>query len=138
MSEEGDVAGMLGTKARDHFGQLVEHDETIRENTRWGSVRFVLKIGDETITVSCGDKNVTVERAAQGYDEDDCVVVSGSLDQWSKVLLEQHGGVHRAWRYHQLQFSGDQVKMLTFWKTLWRIGENLQQALRSEASGAVS
>ena len=81
MSAEGDVAGMLGTKARDHFGQLVEQDETIRQNTRWGSVKFVLKIGEETIAVSCGDKNVSVEKAAQGYDEDECVVVSGSLEQ---------------------------------------------------------
>ncbi|MEM8716664.1 MAG: hypothetical protein AAGE92_12970 [Cyanobacteria bacterium P01_G01_bin.4] len=138
MSEEGDVAGMLGSKARDHFGQLVEQDETIRQNTLWGSVKFILRIGDDAIAISCGNKNVSVEQAAQGYDENDCVVVSGSPEQWSRVLLEQHGGVHRAWRYHQLEFSGDQVKMLTFWKTLWRIGENLQEALRSEASGAVS
>lgn len=132
------MAGMLGTNARDHFGRLVEQDEIIRQNTRWGSVKFVLKIGDEAIAISCGDRKVSVEREADGYQLDDCVVVSGKTEDWAKVLLEQHGGIHRAWRYHQLQFSGDQVKMLTFWKTLWRIGENLQQALRSEVSGAVS
>ncbi|MET4491222.1 hypothetical protein [Bradyrhizobium sp. LA7.1] len=102
-------------------------DPVVRANTRYGRLPLVLGADDASafrIILDRGRLLGLTDWTAD--DERNAVFVSGSVQQWQHAF-GLHGGLHRAWRYRLLAFTGDQVRMMTFWKTIWRVGEALQK-----------
>lgn len=56
------------------------------------------------------------------------ITIDGEEWQWQLVLAGLHGGLHRAWRYKLLNFTGDAVRMMFLWKFMWRLSESLVAA----------
>lgn len=111
--------------------RLIASDPIVRANTRFGRLALVLAADDSSALRVVVDRGRLVPLQEWGQDDErSAVLISGGADKWRVVLDGLHGGLHRAWRYRLLQFSGDQVRMMTFWKTIWRVSEALQKAAR--------
>jgi hypothetical protein len=139
------MSGVAAARPRPRVdAQLVERavamlaeDPVVRASSRWRRARICLvEAGapEQALVVDRGTvRRATGDDAAAGLPE---IRIGGSREQWTPILEGRHGGLHRAWRYRELDFGGDPVAAFDLWKTVWRLGDALARAA-AEARRAV-
>jgi putative sterol carrier protein len=114
--------------------QIVEsrlnEDPTVLENTR--RLNFNLTLGIEGRETNFFFKNGSVKQVIKIDPNNPRVIISGSYENWLKIVNGLPGGLHRAFRHRILKFEGDYVTMLGIWKTIWRLGEALSSSRKEK------
>ncbi|MBB6453708.1 putative sterol carrier protein [Salirhabdus euzebyi] len=115
--------------------KYLNKDVFVKNNIKFYSLNLLLKCDNHENYFNISKGNISLVKSLDNSKP--LVIVSGSAEDWDKIIRGIHGGMHRAFRHKILKFDGDPVAMLSIWKTIWRIGESLKLA-SEESSHAVS
>ncbi|MES2940752.1 MAG: SCP2 sterol-binding domain-containing protein [Pseudomonadota bacterium] len=105
------------------LAQLLQADPVATAACRHHTATYGLRCDDALVLVTAERGHVSAVRAAGPAQPD--ITIAGTASQWQGILQGLHGGLHRAWRYKLLDFSGDAVTMMFLWKFMWRMGDAL-------------
>lgn len=109
-----------------HAEKHLNVDPFVKNNIKFYRLKLVLISNQCSYCLIITDGMISASTSnGSKYPE---VVISGSSEDWAKIIKGMHGGMHRAFRHKILQFKGDSIVMLSIWKTIWRLGESLVKA----------
>ena len=104
---------------------LLNNDQMVYNNTKWYTFNLVLKTESTQCQLTIQRGQVSLKNIPEKLPE---IIITGSNENWNKILNGLPGGLHRAFRHRLLEFSGDPIIMLSVWKTIYRLGVALAQA----------
>ena len=104
---------------------MLNRDPAVLQNIRGLRMNLTLQCDEKNWCLLIADGNIRSVPESGRLPDAPQVFISGTAENWKRIIDGLRGGLHRAFRHRLLRFSGDPAAMLAIWKTIWRIGETL-------------